>query len=556
MDKNKSFIRGAAILGIAGLICKLIGALYRIPLYNYIGAEAMGIYYKAYPIYAFLLVLSTTGVPTAISKLVAERTAVGDYRGGHRAFKAAFYLLLGLGSLTTLFMLAFAPIIATGLGISGGTQVIIAIAPSLLIVSLLSAYRGYFQGMQNMTPTAVTQIVEQVFKLIVGFTLAIMWSKKGPMYAAAGALLGITIAELITFVLMLITFQRARHTIAEEIRKSPRITQSSTSVMRKRLLILAIPITIGGAIMPLVDSIDAIIVTALMKGMNYSEAQINSLYGVLKGMVNSVIHLPAVLTIALAISLVPAISNSITLGDYSQVKKVSSTGLKLTLLIGLPSFLGLFIMARQILELLFGYQDTESLVLGTSLMHIMSFAILFLSLVQTTTGILQGLGKIMIPIRNLTIGVIVKLVLNFVLIPNPSINIKGAPIGTVACYAIAAILNIFAVVKYSGISLSIKDMFLRPIAAAISMAAAIYLLTLFMPAHSRLSTLIIIAIAAIVYFIALIVFKAFTQDDIDLFPGGGRLGKLLNKLRIIIKNEKEERECNYEPPINRNRERL
>jgi len=557
MDKNKSFIKGAAILGIAGIICKLIGAVYRIPLTNIIGEEAIGIYQKAYPIYAFLLVLSTSGIPTAISKMVAERTAVGDYRGGQRTFQSAFYLLLAIGASTTLVMMACSPWIATGLGIPNGTKAIIAIAPSLLLVSLLSAYRGYFQGMQNMTPTAISQIVEQVFKLLAGFGFAILWMPKGPVYAAAGALLGITISEAFAFVWMLFTFQKLRPSLHAMIRKSPRSEQTSTSVLRKRLLQIAVPITIGGAIMPLVDTVDAVMVTWLMKGMSFTEAQINSMYGVLKGMVNSLINMPAVLTVALCMSLVPAISNSISTGNYQESRKISGTGLKLALLIGLPSFAGLYLMARPILELLYSSRSETSLALGTSLLQTMSLAILFLSLVQSTTGILQGLGKIMIPIRNLFIGVAVKMIVNYTLVSMPAINIKGAPVGTVACYAVAAVLNIFAVVKYSGISFRFSDMILRPVAATLCMGASIYGLNYLLSgfSHPKIATLLIISLAVLVYGIALLLFGAFNKNDLDLIPGGGKLGRLLQKFGITIKEQKE-KDNYYVPPTDRHRDRL
>lgn len=557
MDKDKKFLKGAAILGFAGLLCKLIGAVYRIPLNNIIGNEAMGIYSKAYPIYTFLLVLSTSGIPTAISKMVAERTAVGDYRGAQRTFATAFYLLLSIGLATTVLMLAGSPWIAAGLGIPDGAKTIIAIAPSLLLVSVLSAYRGYFQGMQQMTPTAISQLVEQLFKLGAGFALAILWMPKGPVYAAAGALLGISVSEAAALLLMLLTFQKARPGLNDMIRRSPRMRQEHASQLRKRLLQIAIPITIGGAIMPLVDMIDSILVTWVMKNIGYTLTQINDMYGVYKGMVNSIVVMPSVLTVALSMSLVPAISNNITKGNYPDVKKFSAAGIKLALLIGLPSCVGLYFMAYPILHLLYGAKEEASLLLGTNIMQTMSLAILFLSLVQATTGILQGLGKIMIPIRNLFIGVGVKLIVNYTLVSIPDINIKGAPVGTVACYGIAALLNIIAVVRHSGMSFRFSDLILRPFSAVLLMAASIYglqhVLTGYATSGTR--TLLIICVAVVVYGVALLLLGAFNQDDLDMMPGGGKLGRLLKKLRIPVKQTKEE-DCSYVPPSDRHRDRL
>ncbi len=550
-DKKKSFLNGAAILAVAGLICKIIGAVYKIPLRNMIGEEAMGIYTTVYPIYTFLLVFSTSGIPTAISKLVAEERSKNNFSGAHRVFITSLKLLLLIGGITTLLMLIGAPLIAEVLLIDSWEPVA-AIAFSLLFVSLLSAYRGYYQGMQNMVPTATTQLIEQIIKLAAGFYFAISWSKYGAVMSAAGALLGITLSELAALVTIFIMYQKNKKKIL-----TFSDTYDKTQKFARRLLAIAIPMTIGGAVKPLVDTIDSVMAKNILESsINYSREYINALYGFLKNDCGTLINMPSVLTVALSMALVPAVSEALTFKDgEKEVKKISSTGIKLSLVIGLPCTVGLFTLAKEILSLLYVYIDkdhggmfvtaAEKLNTASIFMMILAIGVLFLSIIQTTAGILQGLGKVTLPVINLAIGMAVKILMNIILIPVPQLNIFAVPIGTVTCYAIAAILDIIAVIKYTNTKINLKEI-LRPIGAALLMAVVIFLLKLpFMSildiggSKAKLVTAGIIAVAAVVYFIGLGIFAVFDETDIEFMPGGRKLRKILNKMGAKIRPSQE-----------------
>ena len=549
-DKKKSFLNGAAILAVAGLICKIIGAVYKIPLRNMIGEEAMGIYTTVYPIYTFLLVFSTSGIPTAISKLVAEERSKNNFSGAHRVFLTSLKLLLLIGGITTMLMLLGAPVIAEVLLIDSWEPVA-AIAFSLLFVSLLSAYRGYYQGMQNMVPTAITQLIEQIIKLAAGFYFAISWSKYGAVMSAAGALLGITLSELAAFLTIFITYQKTKKQI---VTFNPIADKQKFA---KRLLAIAIPMTIGGAVKPLVDTIDSVMAKNILESsFSYSRAYINALFGFLKNDCGTLINMPSVLTVALSMALVPAVSEALTFKDgEKEVKKISSTGIKLSLVIGLPCTVGLFTLAKEILSLLYVYIDkdhdgmfvtaAEKLNTASIFMMILALGVLFLSVIQTTAGILQGLGKVTLPVINLAIGMAIKILMNIFLIPVPSLNIFAVPIGTVTCYAIAAILDTIAVIKYTKTKINLKEI-LRSVGAAVLMAAVIYLLKMpFMSildtggSKAKLVTAGIIGIAAIVYFIGLGIFAVFDETDMSFMPGGRKLRKILNKLGVKIRPSQE-----------------
>ncbi len=535
--QTRTFIKGAAILGAAGVICKVIGAIYRIPLTNLIGAEAMGIYSKAYMIYSLLLVLTTSGIPAAVSKLVAEYAAAGDYRNARRTFKLTRNLLFSIGGACALIMLLLSDIIARSLGISEGGMVILCIAPSLLLTAV-SAYRGYFQGLQNMTPTALSQIIGQLAKLIAGLSLAALLMPKGPVYAASGALLGVSLSEALSLIYMAVAYRRgARRALPV---KSGSLAGKSNKELLRSLLMLAVPLTVGGAIMPLINTLDAYLVTWCLKLCNYSETQINSMYGVLSGMVVPLANMPTALSLALSASLVPAISRARAKKNGREISRTASLGLKTALLIGLPACVGLILLARPVLELLYSTSGADQTAvqitvqtlhspyhfvfmqmdLAQSLLMIMCPAMLLLTSVQAMTGALQGAGKIYIPIKNLLIGGGVKLIFSAVLISIPAVNILGAPLGTLACYLTAFILDYLQLRRRLRAGVDVNFL-LKPLFASAVMALVLYAFKLIMGASliRPLAAAASVMIGAAVYLGILFITKPFSPRELALIRG-------------------------------------
>ncbi|MBQ9625438.1 MAG: oligosaccharide flippase family protein, partial [Clostridia bacterium] len=236
VKSKDTFVKGAAILGIAGLICKIIGAFYRIALFNILSAPGMAFYEMAYPIYSFLLVLSTAGLPTAISKLVSEKVAVDDYRAAHRTFQSAYKTLFYIGVITMALMFLGAPIYANLYNLKDGVHSLRAIAPALFFVSIVAAYRGYFQGMQIMTPTALSQLIEQAGKLIVGFAFASYFFKYGAQYGAMGALLGVSISEFLAMVLLIIMYNMHKGEIHRNMREHRATVKEPAGKIIRRLV--------------------------------------------------------------------------------------------------------------------------------------------------------------------------------------------------------------------------------------------------------------------------------------------------------------------------------
>ncbi len=532
-NKQKSFVAGAAILGFIGLIVKAIGAVFRIPLGNLITEDGMAYYQAAYPTYVFLLAIASAGMPVAISKMVSERIALNDYKGANDVFRKALRSLLLIGVVASVLMVLLSNPIANIVGIPESSYSFIAIAPSLFFVAVISAYRGYFQGLQMMSPTAFSQLIEQAGKLGLGLYFAYLWKDYGLEYGAAGAMLGVTISEILAFIFMLAVYRIRKTDIKSKISKTTALRcQPIEAGIGSRLFHLALPVIIGACAMPLVQLADTAIVTNSLMDIGYTYDRAKGLFGLLTGFVNPLINMPAVLSMALAMSLVPAISSSLAKNDSLGAAKKSGMGFKLTLLVGLPCAVGFFLLAQPIMHLLFSSLKGDSLETAGTLLAIMAIGVLFLTILQTMTGILQGLGKTRIPVINLFIGVAVKIAVSLIYIRIPDVNVKGAAIGTVACYAVAALLDVFFVLKYAKFRLNISEYIFKPVLAAGIMGVFTYFAMPFFSTmiSERMATVLTIAASGLIYIILIFVFGALKRDDMEFIPGGSRITRFMNKL--------------------------
>jgi len=539
--EKKSFVKGAAVLALAGLIVKFIGAVYRIPLNNIVGVEGMRYYDIVYRYYTWLLVISSAGLPTAISKLVSERVTLGDAIGARKIFAAAQKLLLIIGLATFLIMFFGADALASVSYPAHAKEEIArqalsfrALSPALLFVSLMCAYRGFLQGMQHMTGTAVSQIAEQAGKLVFGFTLAYKLLPKGPEYAAMGALVGVSASELLALIVIWLFYLRRRKEFAARPASAPRTGETSSfGALSKKIFAIAIPVTIGASIMPIMGIVDGAFIIRLLESTGYTVAAAGEAYALLYSFVTPLINMPAVLTSALAISLVPAISSFMARRDMGKVRAASRTGMKLAFVIGTPCAVGLFALAEPILTMLFGTLSPAQLEVAAALLRTASVGVVFLSLVQTLTGLLQGIGKPSIPVVNLLIGGVLKLVTLFTLTRNPALNIEGAAVSTVVCYAAAGILDAAALVRQAGLSLNLYDVFGKPMLSSALMGILVSALyrVLSIHASTAVSTLGSVLVGVLVYGILAIALKMFSPEDLAFLPGGEKLGWLLAKKR-------------------------
>ncbi|MBR0136168.1 MAG: polysaccharide biosynthesis C-terminal domain-containing protein [Clostridia bacterium] len=568
MEKNKkSFIKGAAILGIAGLIVKIIGAFYRIPLTNILQRgeyDGMIYYATAYPYYSWLLVISSAGFPTAISKLVSEKVAIGDRKGATAVFKTAFLLLLGIGVVTTILLFAGSPLIAKLADVPGATLSLMALAPSLFFVSLMCAYRGYLQGMQMMTGTALSQVTEQVGKLIASYSLALIFVKVFPGRPdlwAMGTLIGISISEVLGLAVIYWVYRRNRRLLPSYKLENMRVSKGMMKHVGMGLLAIAIPITIGASIMPITGIADTIFIKRLlfqrytMLGFetDLAETMAGDGFVALRSYVTPLINMPAVLTLALSMSLVPAIAPMTAARDRRGIRKVGATGMKLAMLIGAPCAVGLFVLGAPIMAMLYtkvgrsvgehgkylisGFipqilsmkpgSEVSIYTLAGGIMQISAIGVLFLSLVQTLTGVIQGMGRQKVPVYFLLAGGIVKVV-SMIVLMHTRLGVLGAAISTVLCYIVAGIGDTVYTINHANMNIRWFDIFGKPLLSSLVMGVVVYFAynLIYKLGHPTIATLGSVVVGVAVYTACLWVLRALNKDDMSFMPASGKLAKL------------------------------
>jgi stage V sporulation protein B len=528
---KENFIKGAAILSIAGLLVKILGAVYRIPLTNLIGTEGIGHYQPAYNIYNLLLVVSLSGFPTAIAKMVSERRALNNYQGAYQVYKIARWGLFLIGLVSSAFVLLFARNLVTFLGFPGSYYSMLSLVPALFAVPLLSVYRGFFQGMQNMTPIALSQLIEQIFRVAVGLYLAYAFVDTGLEEAAAGATFGASAGAIAALILIYTMFFLSKKNVKEEIILSKNNKTEPVQDVIRSLLYIALPITIGASIAPLMGNMDSFIVSNRLAAIGYTVEEYTDMFGELSGTAQTLINFPQVFSTAVAMSLVPSITEAFTKKQVKRLNQTANAGVKMSLIIGLPCGIGLFMLAEPIIALLYPSIGPAKHASSGALLEIMSIGVIFLTLVQAFTSILQSVNKQFHPVKNLALGMVVKVFLSYILIGIPEVNIKGAAISTTVAYLFVAVFNLVDINK-TKIKISLIKVSSRVLLSSAVMAVSVWISFGFLLSalgSQNLATLGSIGAAVIVYGVCLFVTGAITREDLELIPKGEKLSRFVRK---------------------------
>lgn len=550
-------MRGAAILAVAGLANRVVGAISRIILPAMIGDEGMGLFQMAYPIYSMFLVFSTAGVPVAVSKLVAEQAAKGNRRGTRYILRVATMILAftGIFSTAVLFMTA-GYLSRVVLKDTRAAYSIYATAPAVLILSVMSGFRGYFQGLQRMETSAASQIGEQLIRVFFMIGLAYILLPRGIEYSAAGAAFGAVAGGVAGFAILIAAYYRGGvpgidggEAVAltagtgtgagtgsgsgSEGVSPARVVDPymrSSTALAVQVFSLSLPIVLGAAIMPLMQVVDAALVPVRLHAAGILGAEVTRLYGQLTGMALPLVYFPTVLTTALATSAVPAVSEAVAFQDRRLLLSRAQDIVWLGFLIGLPASLGLYLLADEFCMMFYRLPQA-----GVSL-RALAFGTLFLCLQQTSSGVLQGLGAVSIPVKNLLKGAIVKAIVNYVLTGIPAIGIRGAALGTVAGFGLSSILNIIDLYKMLGLSLDVRDKVAKPVLATFVMGIAVIVVydgVMRATGSNTLGALGATTAGAGVYGLTLLATGALHQKDIEMLPMGKRLARLLVRLKLI-----------------------
>ena len=534
--KKETFIQGIITLIFSQILIKLLGLIYTLYLTNRegFGDKGNGIVSAGYQIYAMLLTISSIGVPNAISKLVSERIAIGDHKGGHRIFKIAFGTFAIIGFIGSMMLFFGANMIANyWLQIPEAEMTLVALSPAIFFVSISSVMRGYFNARQSIKTTARSQTIEQIFKTaltIIFVEIIVVLSNSNTGWMAAGATLATTVATLSGFAYLYLYYQTRKKEIGKEVLSTVNYKYVRVRNVVRSIIMVSAPIALTAVMSSINKNIDSFTVVRNLKQF-MTESEALAQYGILGGKVDMLLGLPLSINVAFATALVPAIAMAKAKKNNKEITEKTSFSLLTSMLIGLPCTIGLCIFAAPILGLLFPNASS-----GASILQIGAFTVVFTILSQTINGALQGYGKLLIPPISLGIGMLVKLVCNLVLIPIPEIGVHGAIIGSVVCQIVVFVISILALVKNIKINLSFSKFVLKPIFATLIMAICSYFvytkLLDFGILSQNLVTIISLGVAVCIYGIAIIVLKIFTKDEIEKMPLGDKLGKVLTKLRI------------------------
>lgn len=503
--KKHSLIKGTIILGMAGIFARFLGLFFRIPIQALIKDEGMGYYQMSYPLYMTFVAVAS-GVPIAMSKFIAEMNAKNDEEGARQVLRQTLIFMIILASAVTTLMLMFArPIISILKWDPKSYYSFLVIATAPIFVSIMCTFRGYFQGLQNVRPTAISQIVEQVGRVVAGVLFAYLLYPMGIEYAAAGAAVGTLVGGVMGSVYLYLVYIKLKK-------------EHSVRRVAKRKHILAdlgkaaLPISMGAAVGTIMSLIDSVLVPQQLLKAGFTQLQSAVLYGQLTGKVFTLMNVPLALSVALCAALVPIIAEAFYLGRRRELVKRVDMAIKLSNIISLPSSLGMFFMAYPIMYLVF-MRDAA----GYEILQYISISIPFIILTQTSTAILQSIGNYMKPVYNLGVGCIVKIIITYVLVSLSFVNIYGAVIGSILGYVVSCALNMNDLRKSLNIRINIISAFVKPAIASIIMIIAVvfsYASVYNYTMSVALSCVISIIIGVFVYLLFVFLLRIFEYEDI------------------------------------------
>lgn len=583
--KSQSLLNGAMVLAAATLIVKVIGILYKIPLSNMVGAVGRGYFDSAYNLYIPIYTISMAGLPVAVSKMVSQQMALKHYRDVRMTFKVASRLFLITGTAGTLALLILAFPYAYLAKSLEALPAIFAITPSIFFCCIMSIYRGYYNGMRNMTPTAMSEVWEAIGKVIFGlacakFSITYGYSRfeqgltvYGKVvtteaeassaiypYAAAAAAIGVTVGTIIGMIyVMLLHKFKGDGITKQELAASPK--PESSSSIAKSLISLAIPVVASSLVFSITNLIDSMTIqnrlatmiehnlsyirnlySAQLAVSNILDADIPKyLYGAYTMSLDFKNLIPSI-TMTLGISAIPALSAAWALKDKGQLKQSVESVLRITMMFSLPAGIGMGVLAYPILQLMYETgKSADAVSIAAPIMAAYGYTIFLISLSQPMTNMLQALGKAKVPVYSLSIGAIAKVITNYIFIGIPRLNINGAVVGTVVCYTIIVAINLIALIRTTKVKLNFMSILIKPLVCSVLCGIAAYtshgIFNTLLPditkgGHSVtnvIATVIAVFFAVIVYAISMLLVNGIAKEDIITLPKGEKIAKILAK---------------------------
>lgn len=526
--KKQTFVKGVMIILVAQILIKIFGFIYRVVLTNIDGFQDIGnsYYGSGYAVYTFILAIATMGIPNTISKLVAEKRAIGDNKGAHRIFRTALYVFGLMGVIFSILLFLSSEYISINLLSNPGVKyTLMMLSPAVLFVSIASVFRGYFVGMQNMMAHSTAQIIEQIINSILSIVFVLMLIGKSPEIMAAGSTAATAVATLVALLYLVMYYNKNKKDIWKEVNEAESFGVEGRRDIVKKILAYVIPISFGSVVVAFSGVIDLVTVMDGLQKFSYTALEANARFGIIIGKIAILTSVPLALNVAFATSLVPVISAAIAKNDKQEAVNKINYSMKISSILAFPAAAGLAILAGPILTMIFPNAGG-----GAYLLRIEAFLVIFAVLAQTAYGALHGIGKLYIPGIALLVGATIKYSINVIFIP--LFGEVVVPISSVIYQFIACTIAIFVLYKSLKTPIKIKNTFLKPIFSTIIMVLCIistYKLTLNITSSNGVSTLVSIMVGILVYICVLTLTKVLNIDEVKQLPYGNKICKVLRK---------------------------
>ena len=582
--KKQSLLTGAGVLAIAAVLVKIIGAVYKIPLMSLLTPEGNGYFQGAYAIYNPLYAISMAGLPIAVAKMVSQSIENGRIRDAQRIFHVAQKLFFVVGLTGTLVLMLIAYPYSVLVKSPMNYVSVLAVAPCIMFCCMMSSFRGYYEGLNNMTPTGVSQVIEAAVKFAFGLSatyvcfnhwintyhkeavngvatvfgvevhneaeaLSVMYP-----YAAAVAIVGVTLGSMLGLLYLFIRYKRKGFGFTrEELVNSPEA--DSDKNLRKALIRIAAPIALSSVVLNISNMIDDLTIrsrlayaiesggdtvknmyqAALTASQTLDEGINNYLYGTHAAVLNIKNLIPTI-TLTLGISAIPVLAAAWARKNKTDIKKAIETVLRVTMMIAMPAGFGIAAIPGPILSIIYSSQP-EMIPVAEPMLRVYGLGIFLFAATSPMTNMLQAVGRMDIPIKSIAIGSCAKVLLNFILIGNPEININGAPISTTVCYIIIFAINLASLLKVTQVKINFVSVYLKPLVSAIACGVTAwginYVVTEKLMLESRIFTIVSIGAAAVVYAVLMLILKGIVKDDVEMLPKGEKIAKILAKFGLL-----------------------
>lgn len=570
--KKQSFLHGALILTAGIVLVKLIGALFKVPLTWIVTEDGMGYFNTAYNFYSPIHSLAAAGFPIAIARMVSESSTVRRYRDIRRIYRVSVPLFLMTGTAGFLIMLFGAPLYSRLIGNPQSLPALYALAPSVLLSCMISVYRGYYEGLRNMYPTAVSEILEAVGKLVIGLSLAWLivtagmreYERFGTVFgmavqseeyarnatlplAAAGAVFGVTAGSLLAWIYLAVRHRKKGDGISkQELSESPQALPARTVV--RRLLKTALPIGAGALAVNVAGLVDTTFLQTRIRDVMERDPETvlrmyegiipeinlengtvpNFLFGCFSMALTLFMAVPSI-TQAFGISALPNVTAAWTKGGKAELKRSMEAVLRITALFSIPTGLGMCVLSGPVTQLVFG--NRSSLPVTSHVLAVLGIAAIFASLSTPLNSMLQAIGRVDLPVKILLVGLAIKVGLNYLLVGIPELNVLGAGVGTLACYLFLTVSALILLCRETGVKLDVDSVFLKPSVASALCCVSAFLFDTVLNGilDSRFATVLSVAGAAVVYVVALFVLRAVRREDFLMLPKGQKIVRTLEK---------------------------